>query len=882
MNPGDRYNSERDSGPTTDGSEGVDTPETRMSLVSRLLAVALLLVAVPTWPQPAAGAERTVELVLATSESQARVVGRLMETGFFVDQLLIPETSYIGRHSWSQLNPGVRSTLADAEPGEPFVFTLDSGNLLVARVMPSGPPALLGEVEYAKDSEEVWSVISVGPTRYELMGHEIDVDTEDLAAVCRAKRRLIDDQLRDARTKVAALPVGAPPPEVIDAYDDVVSVLSLKGEMADAIKVVEALAQRLPGEAPESELSHRDILHHVLGILELRRGEVENCLEHHNREMCLFPLSEAARHRLDGGARRAFEHFSRYLERHPDDIEVRWLLNIAAMTLGSYPAGVPERLRIGPEAFASPVDPGRFWDVAGAAGVAYSDNAGGSVTDDFNGDGLLDIVVSSRDPCEPLHLYLSRGDGTFADVTEAAGLAAQLGGLNVTQVDYDNDGRLDLFVMRGGWETAIRNSLLRNRPAPDGGVLFEDVTDRSGLGGPAHRTHSAEWADYDGDGWLDLFVGHELSFSQLFRNRGDGTFEDTTVKAGMRFRSLTKGATWGDVDNNGRPDLYVSNFGDRNLLFVNRGDGRFDEVGLDRGVSEPIYSFPTWFFDYDNDGWSDLFVATLIQTVDEVAREYLGLPPQGETLRIYRNRGDGSFENATEALDMARMIPTMGANFGDLNNDGYLDFYLGTGGPSYGMLIPNRMFLNQEGRGFVDVTTSTGTGHLQKGHGISFADLDNDGDEDIFSNMGGAFLGDKYPDALFENPGHGNDWIAVELIGTRSNRAAIGTRIRVVLDGRESEENGERFRWVTSGGSFGASPLMQHIGLGKDAEIARIEIDWPARSGQETRVPQVLRDVPVNSWIVVTEGTPGFRLKPRESFILGSGAAEGHSGHEEH
>jgi hypothetical protein len=400
-------------------------------------------------------------------------------------------------------------------------------------------------------------------------------------------------------------------------------------------------------------------------------------------------------------------------------------------------------------------------------------------------------------------------------------------------------------------------------------------------------------------------VGHELSFSQLFRSRGDGTFEDVTQKAGMRFRSLTKGATWGDFNRDGRPDLYVSNFGDRNLLFINRGDGSFDEVGREWGVSEPAYSFPTWAWDYDNDGWQDLMVVSFLQTVDEVAREYLGQAPQGQTLRIYRNRGDGSFEDATAAVGMARMIPTMGANYGDLNNDGYLDFYLGTGAPSYGMLVPNRMFLNQEGRRFVDVTTSTGTGHLQKGHGISFADLDNDGDEDIFSNMGGAFRGDKYPSALFENPGHGNDWIAIELVGRRSNRAAVGARIRVVLD--DDGEEDHRFRWVTSGSSFGASPLMQHIGLGPDAQIKRIEIVWPAGSGQtgagqtgagqtgagqtgagqagagQTEVErQVVREVPVNSFIVVTEGEPGFELEPRSRFVLGAGTAAVHSTHQDH
>jgi hypothetical protein len=178
--------------------------------------------------------------------------------------------------------------------------------------------------------------------------------------------------------------------------------------------------------------------------------------------------------------------------------------------------------------------------------------------------------------------------------------------------------------------------------------------------------------------------------------------------------------------------------------------------------------------------------------------------------------------------------------------------------------MPNRMFRNPGGRAFVDVTQATGTGHLQKGHGVAFADLDNDGDDDVFVSLGGAFLGDKYQDALFENPGHGADWVSVRLVGNRTNRAAIGARVRAV-----QEENGretERFRSVTSGGSFGASPLMQHVGLGRGARLKRVEIEWPAN-----RVPQVLTNVPVNAWIEVVEGQPGFKRLTRPRFALGGG-----------
>ena len=380
--------------------------------------------------------------------------------------------------------------------------------------------------------------------------------------------------------------------------------------------------------------------------------------------------------------------------------------------------------------------------------------------------------------------------------------------------------------MRGGWEVATRNSLLRN----DGDLTFTDVTERAGLAGPAHRTHSAAWADFDGDGWLDVFLGHEFSWSRLMRNRGDGTFEDVSERAGIRFRSLTKAVVAGDFDNDGWQDVYVSNFGERNLLFRNLGQGRFEEVARERGVSEPYYSFTSWFFDYDNDGWLDLLVVTDVPTAEEQAREYLGLPQPGETLRVFHNRGDGTFEDATRALGLARVIPTMGANFGDIDNDGWLDVYLGTGAPSYATLLPNRMFRNREGRAFVDVTQATGTGHLQKGHGVAFADFDNDGDDDLFASLGGAFPGDKYPDALFENPGHGASWLGIRLVGRRANRAAIGARLRVVVDeaGRETQ----RTRSVTSGGSFGASPLAQHVGLGRGA----------SREARRDRVARHARD----------------------------------------
>jgi hypothetical protein len=805
------------------------------------------------------------ELMGASNEAIAAFVATRMEAGFLMDQLSIPGTRFLGRVPAADLDPGLRALLEQAGPGRPVRVPQPSrGMILVAQLVPQ-LPAILGGVEFQQESGRMGSKPAVNPTAAQLLGLDVPVDGNDLAAVCDVKTRLIAGEIEAARAAADALPATAPLQDLVNAYGRLSGALAFTSDMAGAIKALEVIEARLQKEPPSAaQATKLGTAMEALGILQLRRGELDNCLMHHNAQMCIFPLSPKAVHTTGDGSRRAVEYFTRALERDPDNYELRWVLNAAAMTVGAHPNGVPERWRIGPQAFRSAERVPHFVDVAGPAGLAARpDNAGGSIADDFDGDGLLDLVVSSRDPCEPLRLFRNKGDGTFEDVSERAGLLGQLGGLNITQTDYDNDGRLDVFVMRGGWETPIRNSLLHN----NGDGTFSDVTAAAGLAGAVHRTHTAAWADFDNDGLLDLFVGHEMSFSQLFRNRGDGTFEDVTVRAGMRFRSLTKGAAWGDIDNDGLPDLYVSNFGERNLLFHNKGDGRFEEVALERGVSEPYYSFATWFFDYDNDGWQDLLVLTDVPTVEEQAREYLGLPPNGETLAVYHNRGDGTFENATKALGLDKAIPTMGSNFGDIDNDGFLDFYLGTGAPSYAILIPNRLFRNQAGRHFVDVTESSGTGHLQKGHGVSFADFDNDGDEDIFSNMGGAYLGDKYPDALFENPGNGNNWIGLRLVGTRTNRAAIGARIRVVLDRDENGHEGQRVRWVTSGGSFGSSPLMQHVGLGPRTRARRVEIDWPV---SHTR--QVVEGLPVDRIVEIVEGKQGFRLLERKAFALGEPA----------
>jgi ASPIC and UnbV/FG-GAP-like repeat len=197
------------------------------------------------------------------------------------------------------------------------------------------------------------------------------------------------------------------------------------------------------------------------------------------------------------------------------------------------------------------------------------------------------------------------------------------------------------------------------------------------------------------------------------------------------------------------------------------------------------------------------------------------------------------------------VFATMGSNYGDFDNDGFLDFYLGTGEPSFATLVPNRMFKNVDGRRFAEITGTAGTGHLQKGHGVACGDWDRDGDVDVFIQTGGAVNGDKYHNVLFQNPGQGNHWLTVKLVGRKTNRAAIGARIKVVT---AEEKPLTVHRHVSSGSSFGANPLQQTIGLAKAKRAALLEIHWPT-SG----TTQVFRDIVANQAIEVTEFAESYR-----------------------
>ena len=670
--------------------------------------------------------------------------------------------------------------------------------------------------------------------RMELSIHRVSSNPQDLKSICSAQSETeaaaLDAAQRDLK-RLLALPSRSRAQEDLAwAYRTLAQIYAYQGEMASSgeafDKAYETVAPLVPANPALGEATH--LLDLSIAVANLRRGELENCLTDHNAERCIFPISRRGVHQHQSGSTRAVEFFTRALAHDPKNLETRWLLNVAYMTLGKYPDGVPPDTLIrvaDDEAGAAP----RFTDVAHESGLPLRTRAGGAIIDDFDNDGRFDIVVSSLGPCDPLRLYHNAGGGRFEDVSERARVLDQTGGINISHADFDNDGWLDIYVHRGGWEYPMRNSLLRNNH--DG--TFTDVTGKAGLlDKRVHRTHTAAWADYDNDGWVDLFVGHEESPSALYHNERDGSFREVGASAGVARTAFTKGATWGDYDNDGFADLYVSNYAGRNFLFHNRKDGTFDEVAQSLGVDLPIMSFATWFFDYDNDGWLDLFVTSFVPSVTEVVRGVMGLPPQAETMRLYRNNR-GVFEDVTIASGLARVVPAMGANFGDVDNDGFLDLYIGTGAPSYAALVPNVMLRNDGGRRFRDATAASGTGHLQKGHGVAFGDVDGDGDDDLLANMGGFVPGDAYWKALFRNPGTANRSVGVRLVGSTSNRAGIGARLTAFV--RQADGTlAERHRVVTSGGSFGASPYTQRIGLGPSAGVERLDVIWPAGGARQS------------------------------------------------
>ncbi|MFI1744894.1 FG-GAP-like repeat-containing protein [Thalassobellus sediminis] len=598
-----------------------------------------------------------------------------------------------------------------------------------------------------------------------------------------------------------------------------------------------------------------------LAIAYMRKAEQDNCIANHNEESCIIPISLKAQHVLKEGAEKAIDLLNQLLIENPDDLDCQYLLNIASMTIGQYPDKVPLKFRIPEAYFSSSAAFPRFKDIAMNLGVDENQKSGGTCIDDFNGDGYLDIIASSWGFEDQIKYFQNDKNGSFTDKTKDAGLNGVTGGLNLRHADYNNDGHLDFIILRGAWLSnngGIPNSLMRN----NGDGTFTDVTMEAGVYS-LNPTQTAVWTDVNLDGWVDLFIANEWSqnkqsLCELYINQTDGTFKDLAKESGITAMGYFKGIASGDVNNDLYPDLYLSNYSGLNTLYINttseKGKPSFKRSEKESGVSQPIASFPTWIFDYNNDGLEDIFVSGY-STVEKLPAQLMMQNIKGNNHDnrpfLYQNNGDGTFKEVSLSVNLTEPIATMGCNFGDLDNDGFLDFYLATGDPDYFSIVPNRMYHNINGEKFEDVTYTGGFGHIQKGHGIGFGDLDLDGDQDIYAVMGGALEGDVFRNLLFENPlGNKNSWINIILEGKQSNRSAIGAKIILTI-----EENGKErhiYHSVGTGASFGGNSIMAEIGLGKASSIKRIEIKWPHYS----KPTNVYNNVPINRTIKIIEGEP--------------------------
>jgi hypothetical protein len=484
---------------------------------------------------------------------------------------------------------------------------------------------------------------------------------------------------------------------------------------------------------------------------------------------------------------------------------------------------------------------------------------------DYDNDGWMDIYLVNSgaadffSPNNPLSnaLYHNNHDGTFTDVTAKAGVAGGTFGMGAAAADYDGDGWIDLYVTSYG-----RNILYHN----NGNATFTDVTDKSGTAAPGWST-CAVWFDYDNDGKLDLFVSSFVYYdktlnvlctddinrryyciprhykprpSLLFHNNGNGTFTDVSKASGIADSpGKSFGAVATDVNNDGRMDLFVANDTMPNFLFINKGDGKFEEVGLAAGVGfsaagKPRSGMGVDAADYDGDGWQDLFVANIEQ----------------EFFSLYHNETDLTFSDQPGEIGPAtQFLSGWGLRFFDYDNDGNPDLFLVNGHPDDFIEMRNArvkyreqlLLFRNTGKGFVDVSRQSGAvfDKYFSGRGMATGDLDNDGDLDVLIANNGE------PPVLLRNEGgNRNNWIGLQLIAKQSNAAATGAQI--------SWQAGslKRSRLKTAGGSYLASHDPREIlGIGSAAKIDYVEIRWP--SGRVDK----LTNPPINRYLKVIEGS---------------------------
>ena len=591
------------------------------------------------------------------------------------------------------------------------------------------------------------------------------------------------------------------------------------------------------------------------GILYLRLAEYENCQQYTSRSggtICSIPFSDLTIHKNTFGAEMAIYYFESDLKKSKKkDLTTQWLLNICYSVLGRYPEMVPKEYLIDINHYQSSHEYPAFEDYGFRMNVDVESLYGGTCLDDFDGDGLLDLITTSGELGGNVH-YFKAADSSYIDHTNQANLDGIVGGVNVIQGDFNNDSRLDLYILRGGWLSEDSryhpNSLLKQEA--DGS--FTDVTNEAGLLSFT-ASHSAVFSDFNNDGWLDIFVGNENSNSQLFINQKDESFKEVSFEAGIKVDKFVKGVAAGDVNDDGWQDLFLSNYAASNILYLNTGQVSSDGVptfvdnSSQANIKKPIKSFSTAMFDFNNDGLLDIFCPAYEMDMDKFVAPYLTGKYNLEPSMLYLNSGNGIF-NPISSEHLERSLMVMGMNFGDIDNDGWEDIYLGTGYASFEVLLPNILLRNMEGDNLEDITFTCGLGVLQKSHGIAINDIDRDGDQDVYLSTGGFFAADNFKNSLFLNMGNENKSFTIKLQGRISNRSAIGSTIDVYITDRDNSRR--IYRTVTSGGSYGASALEQTIGVGQATIIDSICINWPA-SG----IDQTFYDLEVGQFYSLIEGS---------------------------
>jgi len=531
---------------------------------------------------------------------------------------------------------------------------------------------------------------------------------------------------------------------------------------------------------------------------------------------------------------------SEALDADPDNERARAWLWLTAQKMGGYPAFVPTEQRMEMKVgYAKPTV--EFEDIAARIGLDKTSGGRGLAVFDYNNDGLLDVVIAAAHGW--CNLYRNNGDGTFTDVCIGSGIDICVNGFIIAAGDYNNDGYTDLFITRLGFYVG-EAQLFRN----NGEGTFTDVTEEAGLKiwGPGFN---ASWVDYDCDGRLDLFVSNNLGGlfdrktpNRLFHNNGDGTFTEVTEASGLATIWPTLGAAWGDYNNDGYPDLFLSNAMGRSQLYRNNGDGTFTDVSEEAGITEYCIGSATFWCDYNNDGWLDIVQFTWSDHENVIhTMRYGEGPPDSQTQRIYHNNGDGTFTLRDRDVGLDGCWGTMSGNAGDFNNDGHLDLVLGNGSPRMDRLEPP-ILLQNDGKRFHNITFAAGLPFGGKGHGANMADLFGDGRLSVLLAAGGAYPGDLLTTRVFYPKWLPGNYLNVRLAGVESNRSAIGARVCLEAGGRK------QYREVSGGSNFGCLPFEQHFGLAAIEKIDALQIRWP--SG----LIQRFTDLPVNTTLRFTEG----------------------------